>query len=75
MSILLLNIEEIVCLILGDSEYGIYLFFEKELVFFFLLYLCYAFIKININGSIGTWFIESVAQSIINTILFIILLY
>lgn len=35
MSILLLNIEEIVCLILGDSEYGIYLFFEKELVFFF----------------------------------------
>lgn len=29
-------------------------FFEKELVFFFLLYLCYAFIKININGSIGT---------------------
>lgn len=54
MSILLLNIEEIVCLILGDSEYGIYLFFEKELVFFFLLYLCYAFIKININGSIGT---------------------
>lgn len=36
MSILLLNIEEIVCLILGDSEYGIYLFFfEKELGFFF----------------------------------------